>query len=200
MGYRYIKGTPEDLIFFYKHLSAGGKLMRIDKPLLMYRYHPQCTTHDVDRLAVSLSSFSLYSFFSAFLQQAHHMEPQGEGSTRFCTEQMESLHNLECWQTGEKTVQKFGSTQPSKGESTTPVITLSFNDIVINRWLLFFIHWYFDQQVIAFCDVDAKKLALGCYTYEESTVSSTVWHSGRDATHYCSALALCRPAWREYFR
>jgi glycosyltransferase involved in cell wall biosynthesis len=43
------KGVPEDLLFFYKHLSVGGKVMRIDLPLVMYRYHPHCATHSVHR-------------------------------------------------------------------------------------------------------------------------------------------------------
>jgi len=30
---------PEDLIFFQKHLENGGKLKRVDKPLILYRYH-----------------------------------------------------------------------------------------------------------------------------------------------------------------
>jgi glycosyltransferase involved in cell wall biosynthesis len=45
----YTQGVPEDLLFFYKHLSVGGKVMRIDLPLVMYRYHPHCATHSVHR-------------------------------------------------------------------------------------------------------------------------------------------------------
>lgn len=33
------RGTPEDLIFFYHHLDVGGKILRVDEDLLMYRYH-----------------------------------------------------------------------------------------------------------------------------------------------------------------
>ena len=43
------QGTPEDLMFFYKHLSLGGKLMKIDKELLVYRHHPDCETFSVTR-------------------------------------------------------------------------------------------------------------------------------------------------------
>lgn len=41
-------GTPEDLLFFYDHLDAGGDVFRVDKPLLNYRYHPDATTFSID--------------------------------------------------------------------------------------------------------------------------------------------------------
>ncbi|XP_074649398.1 queuosine-tRNA galactosyltransferase-like [Tubulanus polymorphus] len=41
------KGTPEDLIFFFKHLELGGSLHRLDECLLMYRYHPDATTFSI---------------------------------------------------------------------------------------------------------------------------------------------------------
>merc|ERR1712072_456764 len=42
------KGTPEDLIFFYKHLSLGGTLSKVcGDPLLMYRYHENMTSFAV---------------------------------------------------------------------------------------------------------------------------------------------------------
>lgn len=41
------KGTPEDLIFFYKHLEAGGSILRVELDLLMYRYHPEAQTFSV---------------------------------------------------------------------------------------------------------------------------------------------------------
>ncbi|KAK5639979.1 hypothetical protein RI129_010790 [Pyrocoelia pectoralis] len=42
------KGTPEDLIFFYKHLDLGGYLSRTDESLLIYNYHPNATTFSID--------------------------------------------------------------------------------------------------------------------------------------------------------
>lgn len=42
------KGTPEDLIFFYRHLDLKGKIFRIDEVLLVYRYHPLQTTFSID--------------------------------------------------------------------------------------------------------------------------------------------------------
>ena len=41
------KGVPEDLIFFYQHLRHGGRIFRVDKELLTYRYHKNATTFTV---------------------------------------------------------------------------------------------------------------------------------------------------------
>ncbi|KAK3922434.1 UDP-GlcNAc:betaGal beta-1,3-N-acetylglucosaminyltransferase-like protein 1, partial [Frankliniella fusca] len=41
------KGTPEDLIFFYKHLDGGGTVRRIDECLLIYRYHQNAMTFSI---------------------------------------------------------------------------------------------------------------------------------------------------------
>ncbi|XP_055389404.1 UDP-GlcNAc:betaGal beta-1,3-N-acetylglucosaminyltransferase-like protein 1 [Condylostylus longicornis] len=41
------KGTPEDLIFFYKHLDNGGNVIRSNEILLIYRYHLSATTFSV---------------------------------------------------------------------------------------------------------------------------------------------------------
>ncbi|XP_029657373.1 UDP-GlcNAc:betaGal beta-1,3-N-acetylglucosaminyltransferase-like protein 1 isoform X3 [Octopus sinensis] len=41
------QGTPEDLIFFYKHLDLKGSVIRVNSDLLMYRYHSSCTTFSV---------------------------------------------------------------------------------------------------------------------------------------------------------
>lgn len=40
-------GTPEDLIFFYRHLDLGGGIVRVDKELLTYTYHPSATTFSI---------------------------------------------------------------------------------------------------------------------------------------------------------
>lgn len=42
-------GTPEDLIFFYKHLDLGGHLQRIDEDLVLYTYHEGAATFSVSR-------------------------------------------------------------------------------------------------------------------------------------------------------
>uniref|UniRef100_A0A5G2QFW0 UDP-GlcNAc:betaGal beta-1,3-N-acetylglucosaminyltransferase like 1 n=1 Tax=Sus scrofa TaxID=9823 RepID=A0A5G2QFW0_PIG len=41
------RGVPEDLLFFYEHLRKGGGVVRVDRSLLMYRYHPAAATHAV---------------------------------------------------------------------------------------------------------------------------------------------------------
>lgn len=41
------KGTPEDLIFFYKHMDLGGDIIRIDDVVLNYRYHEEATTFSI---------------------------------------------------------------------------------------------------------------------------------------------------------
>lgn len=42
-------GTPEDLIFFYAHIDAGGDLHRVDDTLLIYTYHEGAATFSVKR-------------------------------------------------------------------------------------------------------------------------------------------------------
>lgn len=43
------KGTPEDLIFFYKHLDFGGRILRVDEVLLNYAYHENATTFSISK-------------------------------------------------------------------------------------------------------------------------------------------------------
>ena len=46
------KGVPEDLIFFYDHLKLCGKVIRVDKILLTYRYHKNATTFSISDEAI----------------------------------------------------------------------------------------------------------------------------------------------------
>ncbi|KFO35750.1 UDP-GlcNAc:betaGal beta-1,3-N-acetylglucosaminyltransferase-like protein 1 [Fukomys damarensis] len=41
------QGVPEDLLFFYEHLRKGGRVVRVDQSLLVYRYHLHAATHSV---------------------------------------------------------------------------------------------------------------------------------------------------------
>ncbi|XP_068607611.1 queuosine-tRNA galactosyltransferase [Brachionichthys hirsutus] len=41
------KGVPEDLLFFYQNIRQGGGMARVDKCLLVYRYHEMAATHSV---------------------------------------------------------------------------------------------------------------------------------------------------------
>ncbi|KAF5278070.1 hypothetical protein FQA39_LY18396 [Lamprigera yunnana] len=43
----YGTGTPEDLIFFYKHLDYGGRLCRVNEVLLTYYYNPNAATFSI---------------------------------------------------------------------------------------------------------------------------------------------------------
>ena len=46
------KGVPEDYLFFLKFLHLKGRLHRVDKPLLMYRHHPNATTFSVSEFTI----------------------------------------------------------------------------------------------------------------------------------------------------
>ncbi|BFZ17246.1 hypothetical protein BsWGS_20285 [Bradybaena similaris] len=46
------KGTPEDLLFFYGHLERGGSVLRVEKDLLMYRYHPEAETFSISEATI----------------------------------------------------------------------------------------------------------------------------------------------------
>ncbi|XP_060755218.1 UDP-GlcNAc:betaGal beta-1,3-N-acetylglucosaminyltransferase-like protein 1 isoform X2 [Neoarius graeffei] len=41
------KGVPEDLLWFYQSLRQGGGVNRVNKCLLIYRYHEHAATHSV---------------------------------------------------------------------------------------------------------------------------------------------------------
>ncbi|CAG9818491.1 unnamed protein product [Phaedon cochleariae] len=43
------KGTPEDLIFFNKHLDLGGKICRVEDFLLVYSFHADQTTFSIHK-------------------------------------------------------------------------------------------------------------------------------------------------------
>jgi len=48
-GFESGHGVPEDLIFFYRHLTLGGKLHRVNEKLLHYTYHSNAATFSVKR-------------------------------------------------------------------------------------------------------------------------------------------------------
>lgn len=45
--YMSLQGVPEDLLFFYQSLQQGGGMVRVDRCLLVYRYHENAATHSV---------------------------------------------------------------------------------------------------------------------------------------------------------
>uniref|UniRef100_A0A3Q2T860 UDP-GlcNAc:betaGal beta-1,3-N-acetylglucosaminyltransferase-like 1 n=1 Tax=Fundulus heteroclitus TaxID=8078 RepID=A0A3Q2T860_FUNHE len=52
------KGVPEDLLFFYQLLRQGGCPLRVDRCLLVYRYHERAATHSVTESVALLPSKS----------------------------------------------------------------------------------------------------------------------------------------------
>eukprot|EP01130_Rhizamoeba_saxonica_P011302 TRINITY_DN4692_c0_g1_i2.p1 TRINITY_DN4692_c0_g1~~TRINITY_DN4692_c0_g1_i2.p1 ORF type:complete len:169 (-),score=22.35 TRINITY_DN4692_c0_g1_i2:27-533(-) len=48
-GYNADTNSPEDMIFFYRHLELGGSLLKVDDVLLKYRYHENMTSHKISR-------------------------------------------------------------------------------------------------------------------------------------------------------
>ena len=114
------KGTPEDLIFFYKHLYLGGKLHRIDLPLVVYRYH-------LENTSLCILEESIWQLRVAAIQQTV----------------LSKWNQFTIWSAG-----KLGKRLYR---------TLSEEN---------------QQKVIAFCDVDEKKISKGFYVYEQSSLTS----------------------------
>lgn len=112
------KGTPEDLLFFYHHLELGGKLLKVERPLLLYRYHSDCESFNVNR----------WTIWEARVKAiVDHVICKWEQFT--------------IWNAGKEGRRFYRS--------------LSHDD---------------QQKVVAFCDVDVKKINKGFYIYEESDI------------------------------
>lgn len=110
------KGTPEDLIFFYHHLKLKGKVIRVDAPLLMYRYHQSAATF-------SVKEKTIWNLRVKALEQ----------------EVLSKWSQFTIWNASKQGRQLYRSLSQT------------------NR-----------DKVVAFCDVDVKKIAKGVYTFEES--------------------------------
>ncbi|XP_037804568.1 UDP-GlcNAc:betaGal beta-1,3-N-acetylglucosaminyltransferase-like protein 1 [Penaeus monodon] len=109
------KGTPEDLIFFFKHLQLGGKVFRHPDNLLVYRYHPTATTFSIDEQTI----------WNLRIQEIEK-----------CI--LSHWESFTIWNAG-KQGRKFYRSLTTENQ----------------------------KKVVAFCDVDVKKIGT-CYTYEES--------------------------------
>ena len=48
-GYIEDMEAPEDLLFLHKHVELGGLLLKLDQPLLTYRYHAEQRSWRVPR-------------------------------------------------------------------------------------------------------------------------------------------------------
>ncbi|XP_050175029.1 UDP-GlcNAc:betaGal beta-1,3-N-acetylglucosaminyltransferase-like protein 1 isoform X1 [Myiozetetes cayanensis] len=110
------QGVPEDLLFFYEHLQKGGEVFRVNRCLLLYRYHPQAATH-------SVLEGTIWNHRVRFLEDRV----------------LSSWTSFTIWNAGKQGKKLYRSLSPA------------------NR-----------KKVIAFCDVDEKKITKGFYTYEES--------------------------------
>lgn len=109
------KGVPEDLLFFYDHLRNGGKVVRVDKVLLTYRYHKSATTF-------SVTDETIWAVRLAELER----------------NVLSKWSKFTIWNAGKEGRRLYRSLSEE------------------NR-----------QKVMAFADVDAKKIAKKWYTYEE---------------------------------
>ena len=110
------KGTPEDLIFFYKHISLGGKLVRVDECLLTYRYHAAAATF-------SVKEETIWDLRIKFIEETV----------------LKKWSSFTIWNAGKQGRQFYRNLQE------------------VSR-----------DKVVAFCDVDAKKIAQKVYTYQDS--------------------------------
>lgn len=108
-------GVPEDLIFFFRHISLGGSVLRVDEVLLTYRYHPAATTF-------SVKDETIWKVRLKHLQQ----------------DVLSKWNQFTIWNAGKEGRRFYRS--------------LSDGDRC---------------KVIAFCDVDLKKINKKHYTYEE---------------------------------
>lgn len=110
------KGTPEDLIFFYKHLDLGGNVVRVEKDLLTYRYHLQQSTF-------TIAESTIWDLRLARLKQ----------------NVLNQWSSFTIWNAGKQGRRLYRSLD------------------IENR-----------RKVVAFCDVDEKKISRGVYIHEES--------------------------------
>lgn len=121
------QGSPEDLLFFYKLLSAGVKLLRVDLPLLVYRFHEYSTTSDITEwvwaftlalvcicgMYVWLCMCGLYVWLCVW--QGKHLGAEGVCSPGTGFIQMDSFHYLECWKARSETLPLSQTREPGKG-------------------------------------------------------------------------------------
>lgn len=156
--------------------------MRIDKPLLMYRYHPQCATHDVDRWAVSLSPLLLACSFSPpfFFNRHTIWNLRVRAIQDFVLNKWEAFT---VWNAGKQGRKLFRSLDPHNQAK----VNLQF------QWYALFTLW----RSIGDCFLwrRCKKAGTGSLYSRGEHSKHTVWCSV-DLPHTTSVLVLCRPVWR----
>ncbi|CAI5469443.1 unnamed protein product [Closterium sp. Yama58-4] len=124
-------GTPDDLMFFHQHLSHGGWLGKVPRPLVTYRFH-----------TASVTGSRGCPWESIWEQRVKHLEAQ-----------LLSGHSSSCW--SELTIWNAGKEGRRLYRSLSPS----------NQ-----------AKVVAFCDVDVKKITRGVYTHHESNRAVPVIH------------------------
>lgn len=133
------KGTPEDLIFFYRHLDLKGGIHRVDHVLLVYRYHPLQTTFSIDE-SVILTKKNLQlcykrSFFFLLIRKVIWDLRLRRLEKIF----LEKWSTFTIWNAGKQGRRLFRSLEEQ-----------------------------YRSRVVSFCDVDTKKIQQGVYIYEDS--------------------------------
>lgn len=116
-------GTPEDLIFFYRHLDLGGTLICVEDVLVTYYYYHSASA------TFSIEEDTVWRLRMDAIQR--------------CV--LVHWKTFTIWNAGKQGRRFFRSLSEE------------------NR-----------KKVVAFCDVDAKKLAKGAYTHEDSQISPKV--------------------------
>ncbi|XP_064126503.1 UDP-GlcNAc:betaGal beta-1,3-N-acetylglucosaminyltransferase-like protein 1 isoform X3 [Loxodonta africana] len=110
------KGVPEDLLFFQEHLRRGGRVVRVERRLLLYRYHPGAAS-------LSVLEGTIWTLRVRFLEE--RVLPHWAAFT--------------IWNAGKQGRRLYRSLEAA------------------NR-----------QKVVAFCDVDERKIKKGFYCYEDA--------------------------------
>ncbi|XP_049715135.1 UDP-GlcNAc:betaGal beta-1,3-N-acetylglucosaminyltransferase-like protein 1 isoform X3 [Elephas maximus indicus] len=110
------QGVPEDLLFFQEHLRRGGRVVRVERRLLLYRYHPGAAS-------LSVLEGTIWTLRVRFLEE--RVLPHWAAFT--------------IWNAGKQGRRLYRSLEAA------------------NR-----------QKVVAFCDVDERKIKKGFYCYEDA--------------------------------
>ena len=106
-------------MFFYKHLSLGAKLLKIEKELLTYRHHPDCESFSVSRYGMDENEEDTLSLnCNTNSSKVNNMETKGRCSRRVSPGQMEAVYHLECWQAGKKAIPLTHTRESSQGIKT----------------------------------------------------------------------------------
>ncbi|KAJ7404419.1 UDP-GlcNAc:betaGal beta-1,3-N-acetylglucosaminyltransferase-like 1 [Willisornis vidua] len=180
-GLQKLLGVPEDLLFFYEHLQRGGEVFRVDQCLLLYRYHPQAATHSVlqgtiwthrvrfleDRVLSSWPSFTIWNAGKQGRRLYRSLSPANRKKVIYLELVACLESDVQVTEQSRRKCEWIG-----KCEETFPAVKqVSFKDRKALVVKLRFAEYWRILQVIAFCDVDEKKIAKGFYTYEESEES-----------------------------